>query len=153
MQIALDELEYFFGLLLLPLLRVTERMDFSIMKPINLTFLLLVLFVRCTPVEDEEEYESIGTVESALENPNALNPNALNPNALNPNALNPNALNPNALNPNALNPNALAALKDPGPSGDLSRQLIKYVVGCALDPSQSFRFSWTDNSGQVHEET
>ena len=74
-------------------------------------------------------------------------------NALNPNALNPNALNPNALNPNALSPSALLALQDPGSSGDLSRQLLKYTVSCAFAPSQSFSFSWTDTSGVVHPET
>src|SRR5262249_39623288 len=83
---------------------------------------------------------------------NALNPNALNPNALNPNALNPNALNPNALNPNALSADALAAIMDPGLAGDLSREHLKYTVGCALDPSQAFSFSWTDAYQVVHQE-
>jgi hypothetical protein len=104
-----------------------------------------------------------GRAEAPAEHPNALNPNALNPNALNPNALNPNALNPNALNPNALNPNALIpnaldpaalqAILDPGPTGDLSRQLLQYTVSCALGPSQSFSFTRTDAEGAVVDET
>jgi hypothetical protein len=102
---------------------------------------------------DTTEDEDLGVGESALEISNALNPNALNPNALNPNALNPNALNPNALNPNALNPNALLALQAAGSAGEMSRQLLKYTVSCALNPTQSFAFSWTDSLGTVHSET
>jgi hypothetical protein len=83
----------------------------------------------------------------------ALNPNALNPNALNPNALNPNALNPNALNPNALSPDAMSAIQDPGSAGDLSRELLRYTVSCALRPDQSFKFSWTDSLGIKHKES
>ncbi len=99
-----------------------------------------------------QEAEALGHVESQLLVLNALNPNALNPNALNPNALNPNALNPNALNPNALSPSALLAIQDPGSSGDLSRQLLRYTVSCAFTPTQSFSFSWTDTFGVVHPE-
>src|SRR5690349_5753296 len=93
----------------------------------------------CTDDRREPD-ELLGEALSAVETDNALNPNALNPNALNPNALNPNALNPNALNPNALSPDALAAIMDPGPTGELSRQHLKYTVGCALDSMQSFSF-------------
>ena len=64
-----------------------------------------------------------------------------------------NALNPNALNPNALSPSALQLIQDPGSSGDLSRQLLRYTVSCALNPTQSFSFSWTDAFGVVHSET
>ena len=98
-------------------------------------------------ITQAEEEEDIGTAESALETDNALNPNALSPNALNP-----NALNPNALNPNALNPGALSAIQDPGLAGSLSRQHLKYTVGCALDDSQSFSFSWTDSSNVIRNE-
>lgn len=113
--------------------------------------LALVFLVSC--VTDQEEQEGfVGIAPSALEYLNALNPNALNPNALNPNALNPNALNPNALNPGALSPNALSAIQAPGAAGDLSRQLLSYVVGCAFTPAQSFGFSWTDGSGTVRNE-
>ncbi|WP_438006782.1 hypothetical protein WME89_50930 [Sorangium sp. So ce321] len=113
---------------------------------------LTLVFLASCAVSLEQEETSTGTAYTSLEAVNALNPNALNPNALNPNALNPNALNPNALNPNALNPNALSAIRDPGQAGALSRQLLSYVVGCALTPAQSFIFSWTDLAGSVHEE-
>jgi hypothetical protein len=94
--------------------------------------------------------------------PNAIQSNAINPNAINPNAINPNAINPNAINPNALSPSALsttkmsasslATFKDPGPSGDLSRQLLRYLVSCAFDRTQSLSFTWTDASGLPHPE-
>ncbi|MFS8065243.1 MAG: hypothetical protein ACMG6S_02605 [Byssovorax sp.] len=88
----------------------------------------------------------------AVENANALNVNALNANALNANALALNAINASALDVNALNPTELSALKHPGEAGYLSRQLMKYVVSCALGPAQSFSFSWTDILGDVHAE-
>jgi hypothetical protein len=92
----------------------------------------------------DEDFELVGN--------NALNPNALSPNALSPNALSPNALSPNALSPNALSPSALAAITDPGDAGSLSRQFLRYAVGCALDGTQSFSFTWTDSKGGLHPE-
>ncbi|KYF85706.1 hypothetical protein BE20_38440 [Sorangium cellulosum] len=113
--------------------------------------LALVFLVSCVTDQGEEE-GPVGIAPNALEYLNAMNPNALNPNALNPNALNPNALSQNALSPGALSPAALSAIQDPGAAGDLSRQLLSYVVGCALTPAQSFRFSWTDGAGTVRHE-
>jgi hypothetical protein len=97
--------------------------------------------VGCIAVQEEEE-GVVGIAPSALEFVNALNPNALNP----------NALNPNALDPSALSPAALGAIQAPDAGGDLSRQLLRYVVSCAFDASQSFSFSWTDSEGTVHDE-
>jgi hypothetical protein len=112
-----------------------------------------ILTAGCLASPLDGPREALGTAQQKALNPNALNPNALNPNALNPNALNPNALNPNALNPNALSSGALEAIQDPGSDGDLSRQLLKYTVSCALDATQSFNFSWTDADDVVHDET
>ncbi|WP_438040708.1 hypothetical protein [Sorangium sp. So ce128] len=92
--------------------------------------LSLASLVGCIAVQEEDE-SVVGVAPSALEFVNALNPNALNP----------NALSANALNPNALSSAALSAIRDPGAAGDLSRQLLNYVVGCAFLPSQSFSFS------------
>jgi hypothetical protein len=66
---------------------------------------------------------------SALVAENALTANALTANALTANALTANALTANALTANALTANALTAngLRDP-----LGRELLKYVVSCAL---------------------
>jgi hypothetical protein len=94
-----------------------------------------------------EDPEAVGVADLELVGENALSPNALSPNALNPNALSPNALSPNALSPNALSPSALAAITNPDHAGALSRQLLRYVVGCALDATQSFTVTWTDNKG------
>ncbi|WP_437586052.1 hypothetical protein [Sorangium sp. So ce1000] len=103
---------------------------------------------------DGEELEApSGEAPSALEAGNALNPNALNPNALNPNALNPNALAVSALSLIPLNPKLLAAILDPGPSGALSREHLRYAIECALESSQSFSFRWVDVSGLDHDET
>jgi hypothetical protein len=110
----------------------------------------LAVLTGCnTALEDDE---SLGSFASSLVGDNALSPNALSPNALSPNALSPNALSPNALSPNALSPNGLAAIQDPGYAGELSRELLRYTVGCALAPSQSFAFSWTDALGLQHQE-
>ena len=103
-------------------------------------------------VDSMDDEGRTGEVREALTNSNAMNPNAMNPNAMNPNAMNPNAMNPNALSPSAMSASAMTALQDPGSAGDLSRQLLKYTVSCALTPSQSFSFSWTDAAGVVHAE-
>ncbi|UQA55835.1 hypothetical protein [Polyangium aurulentum] len=95
---------------------------------------------------------SPSTISPSAINPNAINPNAINPNAINPNAINPNALSPSALSTATMSASLLATIKDPGPSGDLSRQLVRYLVGCAFTPSQSLSFTWTDASGVPHPE-
>jgi hypothetical protein len=79
--------------------------------------------------------------------------NALSYNALQTNALGTNALSYNALSYDSLDPASLGALGDPGPAGDLARQFLKYAVSCALDRTQSFRFTWVDSQGQPHDET
>jgi hypothetical protein len=69
---------------------------------------------------------------------NALSMNALSMNALSMNALSMNALSMNALSMNALQSNALVAdkLRDP-----LARELLKYVVSCALDDGDSVKLT------------
>lgn len=99
------------------------------------------------------ESGSVEATSSALLNHNALNPNALNPNALNPNALNPNALAPSRLEESSLAESALRAITEPGEIGAISRQLLRYIVSCALSSAQSFRFSWRDELGELHEES
>jgi hypothetical protein len=101
--------------------------------------------------------EEIGVVQEAGLNSNGLNSNGLNSNGLNSNGLNSNGLNSNGLNSNGLNSNAMSpaamsAIQDPSPTGDLSRELLRYTVSCAFTPSQSFAFSWTDEDGATHQE-
>ncbi len=93
---------------------------------------------------------------------NALNGNALNGNALNGNALNGNSLHLDAfgfetlhldaLSFDALEPEAQAMVQSPGTPGDLARELLRYIVSCAFDPSESLSFSWTDSDGTVRSE-
>jgi hypothetical protein len=74
--------------------------------------------------------DDTAVLRSAITAENALTSNALTSNALTSNALTSNALTSNALTSNALTSNALTsnALRDP-----LARELLKYVVSCALD--------------------
>ena len=100
-----------------------------------------------------EADENVAETEGALVISNALNGNALNANALNGNALNGNALNGNALNGNSLAPSVLASIQDPTATGDLARELLKYMVSCGFDAGDSFSFSWVDSDGVTHNET
>jgi hypothetical protein len=77
------------------------------------------------------------TVTAAVIAANALTANALTANALTANALTANALTANALTANALTANALTAngLRDP-----LGRELLKYVVSCALGKDDEVSF-------------
>lgn len=101
----------------------------------------------------EPEAESVGVATEALENGNILNTNSLNPSAQNPSALKPSMLAAGALSLSALSPAALAAIQMPGIDGDRSRQLLQYTVSCALAPTDSFSFTWTDGLGVVHQES
>jgi hypothetical protein len=79
------------------------------------------------------EADDVETEVSSAIIDNALTANALTANALTANALTANALTANALTANALTANALTAnaLRDP-----LGRELLKYIVSCALDDDQ-----------------
>ncbi|MFT3767983.1 MAG: hypothetical protein QM820_21235 [Minicystis sp.] len=101
----------------------------------------------------DSEMKPVGDAVSALITENAIVPNAIVPNAIVPNAIVPNAIVPNALSPGTLDSASLAAIQATGARGDLSRMFLKYLVGCALDPAQSFSFSWTDAANVVHNET
>ncbi|WP_437570813.1 hypothetical protein [Sorangium sp. So ce542] len=121
----------------------------------RLAALLVVPLATAACVGAELDAESdalLDEAESELVSDNGLLTNALSPNALSPNALSPNALSPNALSPNGLTSSALLAIKNPGPEGALSRELLRYIVSCALRPDQTFSFSWTDSSGVAHAE-
>lgn len=96
----------------------------------------------------EPDAESVGDATEAL-----LNPNALDPSAQNPSALKPSMLAAGALSLGALSPAALAAIQMPGIDGDRSRQLLRYTVSCALAPTDSFSFTWTDADDLVHQES
>lgn len=86
--------------------------------------------------------------EGALVDGNRLSSNSL---ALNSLALNGIALNGIALN--TMDPQSLAAIQDPGDQGTLARAFLRYAIGCAFTPSQSFGFTWTDATNVVHAES
>ncbi|WP_437826487.1 hypothetical protein [Sorangium sp. So ce1153] len=133
----------------------SERGTIMVFSCARIVALLAVPLVTaaCIGAEvDEESEELLGEDQSAIESDNGFLPNALNMNALNMNALNMNALNMNALNPTALSSASLASIKNSGPSGALSRDLMRYLVSCSLRPDQTFSFSWTDSAGVVHPE-
>jgi hypothetical protein len=73
--------------------------------------------------------EAIGVTAEPAVTLNSLTTNSLTTNSLTTNSLTTNALTSNALTSNALTSNALiaAALEDPA-----ARELLKYVVSCAL---------------------
>lgn len=121
----------------------------------HLCTLLFISLLGCSGADGFSlESGSVEAAASALLNHNALNPNALNPNALNPNALDPNALDLGALARNRLHgASILSAISAPGEVGAMSRQLLQYIVSCALSPSQSIRVSWRDAQGVLHEES
>lgn len=112
-----------------------------------------VLLSACGGSPDWPEEELLDVAEQAVECENSLTPNSLIPNSLIPNSLVPNSLVPNSLVPNALASDALSAITDPGAAGAVSRDFMRYLVSCALGPTQSFAFSWTDAQSNVHNET
>lgn len=119
-------------------------------------FSLLVLFAPgCAEGTDESsdgDGEDVAEAQDSVVGGNALGINALGINALGINALGINALGVNALGVNALGINSLAVLQSDTLDGALGRDLIKYTVSCALTPTHSFAFSWTDAAGTVHAE-
>jgi hypothetical protein len=84
---------------------------------------------------------------------NSLAPAALAATSTYPAALTPAMLAGAALDPSALGAPALLAIEDPGASGALSRSLLSYTVGCALDGTEAFAFSWVDAGGVTHDES
>lgn len=127
------------------------------MRRNTLALLMISLgtLVGCGDAEGvyEEEGAAVDVAEMALVEDNAIQPNAIQPNAIQPNAIQPNAIQPNALTPAAMSPSSLAALQDPGEAGRLSRFFMRYAVGCAFDPSQSFPVTWTNELGITQTET
>jgi hypothetical protein len=110
----------------------------------------LSLLTGCTGNVDDEFVEE---AQGALIDTNALDTNALDTNALDTNALDTNALDTNALDTNALDTNSLAAIQDPSATGTDSRRLMRYLVTCALKPTDRFEFTWTDSADVVHNES
>jgi len=95
----------------------------------------LLAVVGCGGTPDQAD---LASASSAIVGENALSMNALSMNALSMNALSMNALSMNALSMNALSMNALSmnGLRDP-----LARELLTYIVSCALDDDQDIKLT------------
>ena len=78
--------------------------------------------------------------------------NALMTNSIDLNGLMSNSIDLNGIDPDMLSTEVLSALRDNGQLGANTRVLYKYLIGCALDPTQSISFSWTDSLDVVHQE-
>lgn len=117
----------------------------------SMTFWMgLVVIGFCSGCSNEGPIDD----EDAVQGENALvQYNALTTNALTTNALTTNALTTNALTTNALSADALSALEDPSIAGTNARSFMHYAVGCALSPSQTFDFTWTDSDAVEHQES
>jgi len=95
--------------------------------------------------------EATSEAASALLEHNALSRNAMAWNGISLNGISLNGISLNALDANTLDTGNFDAMTAPGPTGDLARQFIRYAVGCAFLPSQTFSFSYTDTLGIVHD--
>jgi hypothetical protein len=123
------------------------KQDALLVAPIcALQALFAVSLAACGPVGDEDT----AVAASAVLNANSLSPAALDPSS---GAVAPALLAATALDPAELSPAALAALQDPSATGDLSRRLLSYTVGCAFAPTQSFTLSWVDASSAAQQQT
>lgn len=123
---------------------VDDEGDF--MKIASIGFLLPVITLGCA-IESEDAArgpaeEQVGTAESAVAAPNTIFPNTIFPNTIFPNALHPSAISPGALAPSSLPSAQMGALEADGEAGELSRALMRYLVNCAFDSTQSFTFAW-----------
>jgi hypothetical protein len=109
----------------------------------------LLVGTGCIAAPDDE---AVATAEESVV---VLNGMVLNGMVLNGMVLNgapTGAMAAGALSPGALAALAPGALQDPSQTGDLTRQLVRYAVGCAFTPSQSFAVTWTDSAGVVHDD-
>lgn len=118
------------------------------MKFMSFVLVLLVAnaLAGCMQVNDLDDGLSAET-ESAL-----VGSNALLTNSIDLNGLLSNSIDLNGIDPEMLSPTVLTSLRDSGQIGENTRLLYSYLVGCALDPSQSISFSWTDSFNVVHYE-
>jgi hypothetical protein len=130
-----------------------KRYDFAVVL-----CLVAPLFAVGCIASPEDVDDDIGTARSESISPNSISPNSISPNSISPNSISPNSLAPTSLSAGALatgslSADALAAIQDPGSTGESSRLLLKYTVGCAFDTTQSLSFTWEDANGAAHEET
>ena len=93
-------------------------------------------------VEQPDVEEHVGETQGAI-----ITDNSLVLNALVLNALVLNALVLNALVLNGADAGVLTSLAEDASTGEANRQVLHYMVGCALTPSQSVTYTYTDATG------
>jgi hypothetical protein len=107
-----------------------ERMD-SIMTTTAFALLAALSLTACASTSETET----DVAEESMTVDNSLTSNSLTSNSLTSNSLTSNSLTSNSLTSNSLTSNSLmsAALTD----DPLARQLLKYIVGCALSANET----------------
>lgn len=108
--------------------------------------LVAIVLSGCMRTEDIED----GVTSKARDA--LMTENMLTTNSIDLNGLVANSIDLNGIDPELLSTSVLSALRDTGELGTNTRILYKYLVGCALDSTQSISFSWTDLSSFEHEE-
>jgi hypothetical protein len=118
----------------------------------TIPWFVAAMFLSGCVASPEETESPVGTARSALINMNSLDPRALSADPAYPGGLTPGMLAQGALDVSAFSAAELSAIHDSGDAGKVSRQLLAYTVGCALDGTQSLSITWTDSQGD-HPET
>jgi hypothetical protein len=95
-------------------------------------------------VVEQSDPEDVGVAESAVLTTNTLTTNTLTTNTLTTNTLTTNTLTTNTLTTNGLGSQVVTALQDTTPVGAANRTVFHYLVTCALDPTQSVTYTWSD---------
>jgi hypothetical protein len=118
----------------------TGMMKNSIL-PLCMMLASAVSAVACIAPEgdnNDDETESVAFTQLPAITTNAITTNAITTNAITTNALVTNAITTNAITTNAITTNAITtnALHDPN-----ARELLKYMVSCALLPSDHVDFT------------
>lgn len=113
------------------------------------------------PDDGAQEDGSLGVAEQLIFEENALEVNSLEVNGLTDNGYASNGYASNGYASNSLPSRALTpvtisdtirtALEEVGTTGNNSRSLLKYIVGCALADGQTFSYTWTDGQGPHNE--
>ncbi len=96
-------------------------------------FALPLLTAACIGAElDGQAEELVGEAEGELIAQNGFLQNSLSMNSLSMNSLSMNSLSMNSLSMNSLSMNSKSAIQNPGETGTLARELLRYVVSCSL---------------------
>lgn len=111
-----------------------------------------LIFGAAGCAEPEDAGATVQRGQKALTNSNSINLNSINFNSINLNSINLNSINLNALDPATLSADTLSTVQAAGTGGAAARELLRYMVGCALPPNDGLSLEWKDEDGAVHRE-